>query len=157
MAINAITGIKGLARSSKTPGRTQLLNFFQINLKQRLIDLPGYGYAHVNTQNKRNWEELIALYLKTRLSLKGLIITMDSRHPLKERDQSMLDWATHYQIPIYVLLTKADKLSRQQSLQVIKEATQQLAKFSDTQAQLFSATKGIGIESARRIILNWLS
>jgi GTP-binding protein len=156
-AINAITGMKGLARSSKTPGRTQLLNFFQINQKQRLIDLPGYGYAHVNTQKKENWEELIALYLRTRCSLKGLIITMDSRHPLKERDQSMLNWAAHYQIPVYILLTKADKLSRQQSTQVIKEVTQQLAKLGNTKVQLFSATKNIGIELARQIILNWLS
>lgn len=156
-AINAITGIKGLARISKTPGRTQLLNFFQITEKQRLVDLPGYGYAHVNDQKKQLWEKVIADYLQTRHSLKGLIITMDSRHPLKERDESMLTWAAHYQIPVHILLTKADKLTRQQSLKILKETTQQLIKLNNTSLiQLFSATKGIGLESAKRVILNWL-
>lgn len=157
-AINTITGIKGLARTSKTPGRTQLLNFFQINLEQRLVDLPGYGYAHVNTQKKEDWEKVISMYLKTRCSLKGLIITMDSRHPLKERDQSMLTWASHYQIPTYILLTKADKLTRQQSLKVLKETKLQLAKLNDSSfVQLFSAPKTIGLESARKTILEWLN
>ncbi|MES2998604.1 MAG: ribosome biogenesis GTP-binding protein YihA/YsxC [Pseudomonadota bacterium] len=156
-AINAITGIKGLARTSKTPGRTQLLNFFQITPQQRLVDLPGYGYAHVNAQKKEEWEKVISQYLKTRASLKGLIITMDSRHPLKERDQFMLTWASHYHIPVYILLTKTDKLSHQQSLKVLKEAEQQLTQLSNINVvQLFSATKAIGLRTARRIILNWL-
>ncbi|MES2141821.1 MAG: ribosome biogenesis GTP-binding protein YihA/YsxC [Pseudomonadota bacterium] len=157
-AINTITGIKGLARTSKTPGRTQLLNFFQINVEQRLVDLPGYGYANVHAPKKEDWEKVISMYLKTRRSLKGLIITMDSRHPLKDRDQSMLAWASHYQIPTYILLTKADKLSRQQSLKVLRETTQQLAKLSNTSAaQLFSAPKAIGLEAARKTILDWLN
>ncbi|MDQ8039245.1 MAG: ribosome biogenesis GTP-binding protein YihA/YsxC [Rickettsiella sp.] len=157
-AINTITGVKGLARTSKTPGRTQLLNFFEINPEQRLVDLPGYGYAHVNTTKKEDWEKVIAIYLKTRRSLKGLIITMDSRHPLKERDQSMLTWASHYQIPVYILLTKVDKLSRQQSLKVLQETKQQLIKLNDISAvQLFSAPKKIGLESARKTILEWLN
>jgi GTP-binding protein len=156
-AINAITGVKGLARASKTPGRTQLLNFFQITEKQRLVDLPGYGYAHVNHQKKQDWEKVIADYLKTRHSLKGLIITMDSRHPLKERDESMLTWARHYQIPVYILLTKADKLTRQQSLKVLKETEQKLIKLNNSSiVQLFSATKSIGLETAQRTILDWL-
>jgi GTP-binding protein len=156
-AINAITGIKALARTSKTPGRTQLLNFFQINLDYRLVDLPGYGYAHVNAKKKEAWEKVISMYLKTRQSLKGLIITMDSRHPLKERDQSMLAWTLHYQIPTYILLTKADKLTRQHALRILKEVEQQLFKLTlTTQVQLFSATKAIGLESARQTILNWL-
>lgn len=156
-AINAITGIKGLARASKTPGRTQLLNFFQITEEQRLVDLPGYGYAHVNDQKKEDWETVISDYLQTRHSLKGLIITMDSRHPLKERDESMLVWATHYQIPVYILLTKADKLTRQQSLKVLKETQQRLITLNNSSiVQLFSATKGIGLETAQRTILNWL-
>ena len=157
-AINIITGIKGLARTSKTPGRTQLLNFFQINVERRLVDLPGYGYANVHTQKKEDWEKVISMYLKTRRSLKGLIITMDSRHPLKDRDQSMLVWASHYQIPTYILLTKVDKLSRQQSLKVLQETTRQLAKLSNTStAQLFSAPKAIGLEAARKTILGWLN
>lgn len=157
-AINAITGVKGLARTSKTPGRTQLLNFFQITEQQRLVDLPGYGYAHVNDQKKQGWEAVIADYLQTRRSLKGLIITMDSRHPLKERDNMMLAWATHYNIPVYILLTKADKLTRQQSLKVLSATQQQLLALNPAyMAQLFSATKGIEIEKAQRRILNWLA
>ncbi|BBB15858.1 probable GTP-binding protein EngB [Candidatus Rickettsiella viridis] len=156
-AINAITGIKGLARASKTPGRTQLLNFFQITEEQRLVDLPGYGYAHVNDQKKQDWEAVISDYLQTRHSLKGLIITMDSRHPLKERDESMLSWAVHYQIPVYILLTKTDKLTRQQSMNVLKKTQQRLIQLKNNSiVQLFSATKGIGLETAQRTILNWL-
>lgn len=156
-AINAVTGIKGLARTSKLPGRTQLLNFFQVTPEQRLVDLPGYGYAHVNTQQKEAWEKVISHYLKTRLSLKCLIITMDSRHPLKERDHAMLTWASHYQIPVHILLTKADKLTRQQSLKTLKETEQQLTKMDNSSTiQLFSATKAIGLKSARQTILHWL-
>ncbi|WP_218814042.1 ribosome biogenesis GTP-binding protein YihA/YsxC [Rickettsiella endosymbiont of Dermanyssus gallinae] len=156
-AINAITGIKGLARASKTPGRTQLLNFFQITEEQRLVDLPGYGFARVHDQRKEEWEVVISDYLQTRHSLKGLIITMDSRHPLKERDESMLTWAANYQIPVYILLTKADKLTRQQSLKVLKETQQRLITLNNSSiVQLFSATKGTGLETAQRTILNWL-
>lgn len=156
-AINAITGIKGLARASKTPGRTQLLNFFQITEEQRLVDLPGYGYARVNDQRKEDWEAVISDYLQTRHSLKGLIITMDCRHPLKERDEFMLAWAANYQIPVYILLTKADKLTRQQSLKVLKETQQRLIMLNNSSIiQLFSATKGTGLETAQRTILNWL-
>jgi len=114
-AINSITGKKGLAKTSKTPGRTQLLNFYQINEHIRLVDLPGYGFANVPQDKKTNWEKTIADYLRIRKSLKGLIITMDIRHPLKDRDQAMLAWASHYQIPVYILLTKADKLTRHQA------------------------------------------
>lgn len=157
-AINAITGIKGLAKTSKTPGRTRLLNFFQITQIQRLVDLPGYGYARVDIKKKKTWENVIATYLKTRRSLKGLIITMDSRHPLKENDSLMLAWTSHYQIPVYILLTKADKLSRHQSLKVLKETQEQLFQLNRRSAiQLFSATKPIGLESARQLILDWLN
>ena len=156
-AINAITGVKGLAKTSKAPGRTQLLNFFKITPRQRLVDLPGYGYARVNAKKKEDWEKVISLYLKTRASLKGLIVTMDSRHPLQERDQFMLTWASHYHIPVYILLTKTDKLSRQQSLKVLKETRSQLAPLNNVNVvQLFSATKAIGLEAARRVVLNCL-
>jgi GTP-binding protein len=157
-AINAITGIKGLAKTSKTPGRTQLLNFFQITREQRLVDLPGYGYAHVDARKKKDWENVISTYLKTRHSLQGLIITMDSRHPLKERDQLMLDWASHYQIPTYILLTKVDKLSRHQSTKTLRETQQQLTNLHKLNGvQLFSANKAIGLEAARHVILDWLT
>lgn len=156
-AINSITGKKGLAKTSKTPGRTQLLNFFQINEHLRLVDLPGYGFANVPTDKKTDWEKTIAAYLKIRKSLKGLVITMDIRHPLKDRDQAMLTWASHYQIPIYILLTKADKLTRNQAANALKLTTQQLATLNKScEIQIFSAAKSIGLASARRTILNWL-
>jgi GTP-binding protein len=156
-AINSITGKKGLAKTSKTPGRTQLLNFFQINEHLRLVDLPGYGFARVPQDQKINWEKTIADYLKTRKSLKGLIITMDIRNPLKDRDQSMLAWASHYQIPVYILLTKADKLTRHQAANALKLAFQQLHILKNTsEIQIFSATKSIGLKDVRHKILNWL-
>lgn len=157
-AINLITGKKGLAKTSKTPGRTQLLNFFQINDRQRLVDLPGYGYAKVPSDKKEEWEKTISSYLKLRKSLKGLVITMDIRHPLKERDQAMLTWALHHQIPLYILLTKADKLTRNQAAHALKQTKQQLTSLSkDWRVQIFSATTPIGVEMARRVILDWLA
>ncbi|MEN9449972.1 MAG: putative GTP-binding protein EngB [Pseudomonadota bacterium] len=156
-AINSITGKKGLAKTSKTPGRTQLLNFFQINEHLRLVDLPGYGFANVPNDKKADWEKTIATYLKIRKSLKGLVITMDIRHPLKDRDQAMLTWASHYQIPVYILLTKADKLTRNQAANALKLTTQQLAILNKPcEIQIFSATKSIGLANARSRILNWL-
>ncbi len=157
-AINIITGKKGLAKTSKTPGRTQLLNFFQISDQQRLVDLPGYGYAKVPSDRKEEWEKTISSYLQLRKSLKGLIITMDIRHPLKERDQAMLAWALHHQIPLYILLTKADKLTRNQAAHLLKQTKQQLAALNkDCRVQIFSATTSIGVETARRAILDWLA
>lgn len=157
-AINLITGKKGLAKTSKTPGRTQLLNFFQINDRQRLVDLPGYGYAKVPSDKKEEWGKTISSYLKLRKSLKGLVITMDIRHPLKERDQAMLTWALHHQIPLYILLTKADKLTRNQAAHALKQTKQQLTSLSkDWRVQIFSATTPIGVEMARRVILDWLA
>ncbi len=156
-AINSITGKKGLAKTSKTPGRTQLLNFFQINENLRLVDLPGYGFASVPPRKKTNWEKNIADYLKLRKSLKGLIVTMDIRNPLKEQDQAMLAWASYYQIPVYILLTKADKLTRHQAENALKLASQQLSTLNNvSEIQIFSATKSIGLERIRNKILNWL-
>ncbi|MFZ0219211.1 MAG: ribosome biogenesis GTP-binding protein YihA/YsxC [Candidatus Aquirickettsiella sp.] len=156
-ALNSITGKKGLAKTSKTPGRTQLLNFFQISEHLRLVDLPGYGFANVPDDKKADWEKTIATYLKIRKSLKGLVITMDIRHPLKDRDQAMLKWASHYQIPVHILLTKADKLTRSQAANTLELTNQQLDLLNKScEIQIFSATKPIGLESARRRILNWL-
>ncbi len=157
-AINSITGKKGLAKTSKTPGRTQLLNFFQINEHLRLVDLPGYGFANVPNKIKANWEEKITNYLKIRKSLKGLVITMDIRHPLKDWDKAMLTLAFHYHIPTYILLTKADKLTRSQAANTLKLTTHQLALFNTPfEIQTFSVTKSTGIENARRRILTWLN
>lgn len=111
-ALNCLTGIKNLARTSKTPGRTQLINLFTLDEERRLVDLPGYGYAKVALQVKQDWQKNLAHYLEVRQSLKGLILLMDIRHPLKELDQMMIDWALNRQLPVHILLTKADKLSR---------------------------------------------
>ncbi len=157
-AINAITGKKGLAKISKTPGRTQLLNFFQVNENLRLVDLPGYGFAKVSSNKKAYWEKMITHYLKIRKSLKGVIITMDIRHPLNDRDKTMLTWASHYQIPVYILLTKADKLTQAQAAHTLKSTHQQLIIQNKTsEIQIFSALKSIGLEKVRYKILNWLT
>ena len=114
-ALNCLTGIRQLARTSKTPGRTQLINVFTLaDETRRLIDLPGYGYAKVALKVKLDWQKNLAQYLDVRKSLKGLVLLMDVRHPLKELDQSMVDWALARQLPVHILLTKADKLSRGQ-------------------------------------------
>ncbi|MGL5742462.1 MAG: ribosome biogenesis GTP-binding protein YihA/YsxC [Legionella sp.] len=111
-ALNCLTGIKNLARTSKTPGRTQLINLFTLDEERRLVDLPGYGYAKVALKVKMDWQENLAHYLEVRRSLKGLILLMDIRHPLKDLDIMMVDWALNRELPVHILLTKADKLSR---------------------------------------------
>lgn len=111
-ALNCLTGIKNLARTSKTPGRTQLINLFGIDETRRLVDLPGYGYAKVALQVKMDWQKNLAHYLEVRQSLKGLILLMDIRHPLKDLDVMMIDWALNRELPVHILLTKSDKLSR---------------------------------------------
>ena len=111
-ALNCLTAIKNLARTSKTPGRTQLINLFSLDEQRRLVDLPGYGYAKVALQVKLEWQKNLAHYLEVRESLKGLVLLMDIRHPLKDLDQMMIDWALNRELPVHILLTKADKLSR---------------------------------------------
>lgn len=111
-ALNCLTGIKQLARTSKMPGRTQLINLFQLDEQRRLVDLPGYGYAKVAQEIKQDWQQHLAHYLEVRQCLHGLILLMDCRHPLKELDQTMIDWSLARRLPVHILLTKADKLSR---------------------------------------------
>ena len=111
-ALNCLSGIKNLARTSKTPGRTQLINLFTIDEERRLVDLPGYGYAKVALQVKREWQKNLAHYLEVRQSLKGLVLLMDVRHPLTELDQMMIDWALERELSVHIVLTKTDKLSR---------------------------------------------
>src|SRR5581483_1923525 len=100
------------ARTSKTPGRTQLLNYFEIADKCFLVDLPGYGYAKVSHSIQKEWEKTLTIYIETREQLRGIVLIMDIRHPLTEHDQNMIEWVTSYNIPIHILLTKADKLNR---------------------------------------------
>jgi len=154
-ALNAITGRKDLARTSKTPGRTQLINFFALNERQRLADLPGYGFAKVPEKMRAHWRELMERYVETRGSLGGIIIVMDSRHPLTEFDCQMLEWTGAQNVPTHLLLTKADKLSRGESASTLKKV--RAAVGDAATAQLFSAVAKTGVDEARKEILRMLA
>ncbi|ETO94395.1 ribosome biogenesis GTP-binding protein YihA/YsxC [Legionella oakridgensis] len=156
-ALNCLTGIRRLARTSKTPGRTQLINLFGLSdPNRRLVDLPGYGYAKVSQQIKQEWQNNLAHYLEVRGSLRGLVLLMDIRHPLKELDQMMAAWAIERQLPVHVLLTKADKLSRGQAqstlLQVRKhyQSVQHLLT-----VQVFSSLKTQGVDELIQVLNQW--
>ena len=157
-AINAITGLKHLAYVSRTPGRTQSINFFGWGPNRRLVDLPGYGYAAVPARQTRLWAMLISPYLQTRASLRGLVLVMDARHPFMERDRLLLEWAAPLKRPVLVLLTKSDKLGRQQALRALELGRATLASVYPHGGgiQLFSATSGLGVASARAAIMRWL-
>lgn len=153
-ALNAITGRKDLARTSKTPGRTQLINFFALNERQRLADLPGYGYAKVPEKMRDHWRQLMERYVETRASLGGVIIVMDSRHPLTDFDWQMLEWTGAQSLPVHLLLTKADKLGRGESMATIKKVRAEVGE--GVTAQLFSAVVKTGVDEARKVVLGML-
>lgn len=155
-AINAITNNQKLTKTGKTPGRTQLINFFTITPQQRLVDLPGYGYAQVPLAIKHRWQKTLSAYLETRTSLRGLILVMDIRHPLKEFDQQMILWATLSNLPLHILLTKADKLTAQHAKQTLQQVHKHISKHPNCTVQLFSAPNKLGLDEARKQILNWL-
>jgi GTP-binding protein len=155
-ALNCLTGIKNLARTSKTPGRTQLINLFNIDEERRLVDLPGYGYAKVALQIKMDWQKNLAHYLEVRQSLKGLIVLMDIRHPLKDLDAQMVDWALNRELPVHILLTKADKLSRSD----VKNTLQKVSKHYELAAHLitiqsFSSLKKEGVSELIALLNQW--
>jgi len=153
-AINALTGVAGLARSSKTPGRTQLINLFGVGEAARIVDLPGYGYADVPEPVRLAWHALIEGYLGGRQSLQGLVLVMDVRHPLTPFDQQLVEWAQHVGIPLHALLTKADKLSKAQADRSAAGVRKALG--AEVGLTLFSATKGTGKAEAQRALLAWL-
>lgn len=156
-AINAITQQKKLAKTSKTPGRTQLLNFFEVsNEQQRLVDLPGYGYAKVPLAQKRQWERFIDAYLRYRESLCGLFLIMDIRHPMTEFDQQILNWTKASALPVHILLTKADKLKFGPAKAVQLKLIKALREYPLTSVQLFSGTALTGVEEARLLLAQWL-
>jgi GTP-binding protein len=156
-AINAITGQKTLARTSKTPGRTQQIIFFKLDESRRLVDLPGYGFAKVPLAVKQHWQQTLERYLHTRQCLQGLILMMDVRHPLTEFDQQMLNWCSLSNMPVHLLLTKADKLSRSKGSAALQQVRKHLATLSgDMTVQLFSALKRVGIEEAQTRLNGWL-
>lgn len=157
-AINAITNQKQLARSSKTPGRTQMINFFAIGDEQkRLVDLPGYGYAQVPEEMKIKWQKELETYLVERQSLVGLVLLTDIRHPLKYYDEQMLHWAKDGQLPVRILLTKADKLKFGASKTALLTMQKQLEKLDlPFSVQLFSSLNKTGIEELTTLMGDWL-
>ncbi len=156
-ALNTLCQQKALARTSKTPGRTQLLNFFAVDEQRRLVDLPGYGFAKVSEKVKLQWQGALAEYLESRLSLRGVILLMDVRHPLKEFDRQMLEWSHQIGRPVHILLTKADKLGRGAAANSLQKVQREIAQFGEgVSVQLFSALKRHGVDEAHRVLDQWL-
>ena len=149
-AINTILSRRNFARTSKSPGRTQLINFFSLTGDQRLVDLPGYGYARVGKSLRKHWRGLLAEYFESRASLQGLFLVVDSRRRLGDFDWQMLDWSRMIECPVHVLLTKADKLKRQEASRTLAAVQKDLGGIATV--QLFSATKRLGLEEARRLL-----
>ena len=148
-AINTITDQKSLARISKTPGRTQMINFFPIDDERALVDLPGYGYAKVPEKMKVRWQQTLGKYLETRQSLRGLMLMMDIRHPLKEFDIQMIGWANKATLPVHILLTKSDKLKHGAAMATLHQVSAELKKLNlNASVQLFSSLKKTGKDEA---------
>ncbi|MGL1956644.1 MAG: ribosome biogenesis GTP-binding protein YihA/YsxC [Colwellia sp.] len=157
-ALNTLTNQKSLARISKTPGRTQLINVFEIGDNKRLIDLPGYGFAKVPLEMKKKWQKALGEYLEKRESLKGLVVLMDIRHPLKDLDMDLIQWAADSELPVLALLTKADKLSQgKRSAEVLKVKKTLATLNADIKVQAFSSLKRTGAEQADNVICDWFA
>jgi len=155
-AINTITDQKSLARISKTPGRTQMINFFAIDDNRALVDLPGYGYAKVPEAVKIRWQQTLGKYLETRKSLRGLMLMMDIRHPLKEFDQQMILWANKADLAVHILLTKSDKLKHGAAMASLHKVTATLKKQNLlASVQLFSSLKKSGRDEAIAQLDSW--
>lgn len=160
-AINTLTRIRGLARISKTPGRTQMINFFAVGEGRRLVDLPGYGYAKVPIAMKIQWDKHLAEYLQERNSLGGLILLMDIRHPLQDYDQQMLNWAAQAGLPVHVLLTKSDKLKRGPAKNMLMSVEKRLRDMDPARTllsvQTFSSLKKDGLPQLEAQLSHWLN
>ena len=154
-AINVIVNRRQFARTSKTPGRTQLVNFFSLRDGQRLVDLPGYGFARVADQVRRHWGALLSGYFETRRSLAGLFLIVDVRRRLTDYDRQMLAFAESVALPVHVLLTKADKLKKGQAAAALSELRRELGDRASV--QLFSATRREGVDTARAALEVMLS
>ncbi|HKB84300.1 MAG TPA: ribosome biogenesis GTP-binding protein YihA/YsxC [Burkholderiales bacterium] len=155
-AINALAQRHRMAFVSKTPGRTQQINFFSLGAERFLVDLPGYGYAKVPRAMRNEWEEFISGYLQFRPQLRGLMVVMDIRHPMKELDRQLLAWFEGTGRPAHILLTKADKFGRQSALEQLRDTTKVLAAdFPGVSVQLFSAQTRLGIDEAEAVLNRW--
>jgi len=156
-AINTLVGMTRLAFVSKTPGRTQLINFFRLRNGAFLVDLPGYGYADVPEKVRRHWQSVLAAYLAQRTIICGLVLIMDARRPLTELDWQMLEWFGPTGKPIHILLTKADKLTRTEAAKVLQATRSELTPWADqVSVQLFSSLKKTGADEAEKVIGSWL-
>lgn len=156
-ALNVIANQNKLARTSKTPGRTQLMNFFELDPDRRIVDLPGYGYAKIPDKVKRQIEEILGDYLSARQCLHGLVLVMDIRHPLTPRDLDLINFATDCEQPVHILLTKCDKLKRGASNNTLLEVRRKLNGFKGVTAQTFSATRQLGLEEAKQKLTDWFT
>jgi GTP-binding protein len=155
-SLNTITGIKGLARTSSTPGRTQMMNFFDLGQNCRLVDLPGYGYAKVPKPIKEKWQRATNAYLETRQCLRGLILVMDIRHPLKELDWDIINWTSEWNLPCHILLTKADKLKTNKIQQAKQQVITQLELYELVSVDVFSSQNKLGLAQVLAVINTWL-
>ena len=156
-ALNTITGIKGLARTSSTPGRTQMINLFGLDDSHTLVDLPGYGYAKVPRPIKERWEAVTHEYLETRQSLCGVVLMMDIRHPLKETDQEIITWSASCGMPLHILLTKADKLKKSGQRQALQSVQVAMKAFANVSVQLFSSLERTGVSEVRSVLDQWFA
>ncbi|WP_281645316.1 ribosome biogenesis GTP-binding protein YihA/YsxC [Parendozoicomonas sp. Alg238-R29] len=156
-ALNALTGSNKLARTSKTPGRTQLLNFFEVDEEHRLVDLPGYGYAKVPEKMKLEWQKHLGAYLEQRECLVGVVLLIDIRHPLKEFDQMMIDWSISSEMPLHILLTKSDKLKYGAAKAALQKLRNHLKDHQDLiTLQMFSSLKKSGVDELSARLDSWL-
>jgi len=157
-ALNTLTNQRGLARVSKTPGRTQLINIFEVAENKRLVDLPGYGFAKVPLEMKKKWQKALGEYLEKRECLQGLVVLMDIRHPLKDLDRDLIEWAADSDLSVLVLLTKSDKLSQGKRSAEVLSVKKKLASLNaDIKVQAFSSLKKTGTEQANKVICDWLA
>jgi GTP-binding protein len=155
-ALNVLARRHRLAFVSKTPGRTQHINFFSLGAGRFLVDLPGYGYAKVPGAMKQYWEGLLSGYLQTRIQLRGLVLVMDARHPMTPLDVQMLEWFAPTGKPVHVLLTKADKLSKQEAVAQLRKVSDMLATiYPGSTVQLFSSSTRVGLAAAEGLLARW--
>lgn len=156
-ALNALTNRRRLAFVSKTPGRTQQINYYALGSGRYLVDLPGYGYARVSGRLQRKWGEVLSAYLQGRRSLRGLVLIMDVRHPLTPLDRGMLDWFAPTGKPVLVLLTKADKVTRQESGRQLSRVRQDIGRdYPAGRAEIFSSVSGLGVKAAQAFVAGML-
>jgi GTP-binding protein len=156
-SLNRLCQQRSLARVSKTPGRTQLINFFALPQGRYLVDLPGYGYAKVPEKLKKQWQAFIESYLNTRFTLRGLVLIMDIRHPMQDYDKVMLSWAQSRDLAVHILLNKSDKLKRGKATASLMKVRKELQQHTNpVSIQMFSAFKGDGVEILREKLDSWL-